>query len=260
MSKTDPPAFATWMLQRFPPGKRNEALAGDLLEEFQSGRSAGWYWRQVLGALVIGCSEAIRNHRTATLFAVLWSMLTPAWLLVVASLEWDFHLPERVWRMTWPWSTVCNLGLMLGTNLLFIWIGIALYLMSHLWSKRNQSARPLRRGIWASVPAVVTLWAALIVLPQYFLESRSADLHAALALNAQPVEHRTPDEAARMRRQEESTQFGVRTIDRDPNLRAAVVDTRTAAIIVRLPFFLCVFCALWGAEHPWENSRKGVPT
>jgi len=38
-----PPALATWMLKHLVLGKRNEALEGDLLEEFQRRRSASWY-------------------------------------------------------------------------------------------------------------------------------------------------------------------------------------------------------------------------
>lgn len=37
MRRIEPPATATWLLEHFTPGERNEALAGDLLEEFQNG-------------------------------------------------------------------------------------------------------------------------------------------------------------------------------------------------------------------------------
>ena len=36
-------ALATWMLEHLAFGSDNEALCGDLLEEFQLGRSAAWY-------------------------------------------------------------------------------------------------------------------------------------------------------------------------------------------------------------------------
>ncbi len=35
MNASKPPALATWMLEHLLWGGRNEALAGDLLEEFQ---------------------------------------------------------------------------------------------------------------------------------------------------------------------------------------------------------------------------------
>jgi hypothetical protein len=41
--KVIPPTIATWMLKHLVWGGRNEALEGDLLEEFQRRRSATWY-------------------------------------------------------------------------------------------------------------------------------------------------------------------------------------------------------------------------
>jgi hypothetical protein len=45
------PVLATWLLKRLGIADRNPALAGDLQEEFQSGRSAAWYWRQAFMAI-----------------------------------------------------------------------------------------------------------------------------------------------------------------------------------------------------------------
>jgi signal peptidase I len=50
----DPPRFATWLLERVGSSYRREALAGDLVEEFQKGRSRFWFWRQVLQAIAFG--------------------------------------------------------------------------------------------------------------------------------------------------------------------------------------------------------------
>jgi hypothetical protein len=46
------------------------ALTGDLLEECARGRSAIWYWRQVLIAIWIGIWGAIRDHKLLALRAV----------------------------------------------------------------------------------------------------------------------------------------------------------------------------------------------
>ncbi len=43
--KSEPPALATWLLEHIRFSNTDEALAGDLLEEFTRGRSAAWYWR-----------------------------------------------------------------------------------------------------------------------------------------------------------------------------------------------------------------------
>jgi hypothetical protein len=78
MKPTNPPAVATWMLVHRTLGAGSEALVGDLLEEFRVGRSAGWYWRQVLAAIVIGLFQEIRAQWLIVLFAVLWTVPSPA--------------------------------------------------------------------------------------------------------------------------------------------------------------------------------------
>jgi len=60
MVRANPPALANWMLDHLTPAGHEDALAGDLLEEFRAGRSAAWYWRQVLGALLF---EWIKHFR-----------------------------------------------------------------------------------------------------------------------------------------------------------------------------------------------------
>lgn len=52
------PALPTWLLNRFVSGNRREALLGDLFEEYQAGRTAGWYWWETLVALFF----SIRRH------------------------------------------------------------------------------------------------------------------------------------------------------------------------------------------------------
>jgi len=58
MRRTEPPPFATWMLEHCTAGDCDEALAGDLCESYSSGLSDGWYWRQVFAACAVTWSES----------------------------------------------------------------------------------------------------------------------------------------------------------------------------------------------------------
>ena len=53
-----PPRLASLLLERLAPG--NEALLGDLEEEFSGGRSRAWYWRQVMAAIALQGPLAVR--------------------------------------------------------------------------------------------------------------------------------------------------------------------------------------------------------
>ena len=129
MSHADPPPIATWLLEHWTPGRLNDALAGDLLEEFRSGRkdrTGPWYWWQVLSVIAIGSMRELLSHRAVLLFATAWSMLTPSWLLIVTAIERRFNFNSRILQLEFPWSTLSDLGLLLAANLLFIWAGFSL--------------------------------------------------------------------------------------------------------------------------------------
>jgi hypothetical protein len=52
MNLHHPPKLAMYLLNRFGSPYHRESLAGDLFEQFQSVRSARWFWQQVLSAIV----------------------------------------------------------------------------------------------------------------------------------------------------------------------------------------------------------------
>ncbi len=68
MSVRQAPRAATWLLQHLACD--NDALAGDLLEEFREGRTAHWYWRQVMAAILTDLPGQIWAHRTLGLLAL----------------------------------------------------------------------------------------------------------------------------------------------------------------------------------------------
>jgi hypothetical protein len=62
MKMSGTPVLGNWLLERTGCGRWNEALAGDLLEEFQQRRSRMWYWRQVLTAIAVCTWHDLRAH------------------------------------------------------------------------------------------------------------------------------------------------------------------------------------------------------
>jgi hypothetical protein len=249
------------MLERLTLGERNEALAGDLHEEFSDGRSADWYWRQVLTALAMACTREFASHRIALLFAALWAMLAPAWLLMLSNIEQHSIFTARIVQLDWPWPILCDLGLLLGANVLFIWLGISLYLILHLLMNRSLQARPLSHGIRASLPVLLAVWAALIVLPKIFLlagqpaEQRSLTPHIAA-----PVKARAPVELFQISPYTDVARQNVDVAADPKDAQSAIADLRVPAIVVRLPFFLCVLCTLWGATPRAKRRSTKIHT
>lgn len=55
-----PPGLATWLFNHLTRREHQEALAGDLLEEYGRRRSDIWYWRQVLVAIAADFATELR--------------------------------------------------------------------------------------------------------------------------------------------------------------------------------------------------------
>jgi hypothetical protein len=247
------------------PGRRNDALAGDLLEEFRNGRSTRWYWRQVLAAIAIGGGREVANHRIVLLFSAAWSMLAPAWLLAVAAFEQNFKLNAKILQLDFPWSTLCDLGLMLAASLLFIWAGILLYLIPHLSLRRGLRFRPLAQGILASIPVLVAVWVTLIVLPKQYLHTQSSDRPSLAPVPTYSISHMGPTEGRAVPAKRTWT---AQSGDETPPVgdlsspttgpRNAITDMNKSALLVRLPFLLCVLCSLWQVTSPQRKRSQGI--
>jgi hypothetical protein len=63
MTTNKPPAFATWLWKHFGCGPNQNALLGDLTEQYLQKGNALWYWRQVLKAIPISVLKEVREHR-----------------------------------------------------------------------------------------------------------------------------------------------------------------------------------------------------
>jgi signal peptidase I len=81
--------LAIRMLERLGPRYRREALAGDLVEEVQRGRTAMWLWSQVLRIIWTGIDSTLRDRgrRLAGSFAVASAALLGRRPPVAATLE-----------------------------------------------------------------------------------------------------------------------------------------------------------------------------
>jgi len=86
MMSLRPPSGATWLLHKF--GCRNEALSGDLLEEYSLGRSAAWYWRQVLATIVVGFGKEVRAHNLLAIRAIAVGWTAKCLIVNVVEVPW----------------------------------------------------------------------------------------------------------------------------------------------------------------------------
>jgi len=71
MTDRNPPRLASWLLDKLGYLRQN-GLGGDLLEEFHSGRSRAWFWRQT--AVVIATGFRLNASGPLRVFAVLFAI------------------------------------------------------------------------------------------------------------------------------------------------------------------------------------------
>lgn len=181
MRQSGPPRAATWMLRHLVPGERNDALAGDLLEEFRAGRSAAWYWRQVLACIAIINTRVVVVQTGALLFAALWALLYPAWLSITRIGAFP-RLDHAMYNLAWPWSTICELGLSFLILISFVWAGLLIYLVLETLTLWSFSLQRLRRGMLRSAAVFAPLYVAFksltLILPDFGVDlSREAARH-----------------------------------------------------------------------------------
>jgi len=78
MKGSHPPILATKLLGQLVSGPHGDALAGDLIEQYRQGRSAVWFWRQALLAIIVSFAK----DRTLGGPAVLGSLLVLLLMIV----------------------------------------------------------------------------------------------------------------------------------------------------------------------------------
>ncbi|MGA8184186.1 MAG: hypothetical protein WB819_11165 [Terriglobia bacterium] len=133
-------------------GDRTEAIEGDLLEEFQRRRSAGWYWRQVAGAIVASVAEESRQH---------WKLLSLeavfVWVWTYYSLLFLRFAQERFWALAFePHGRFLWWVLMRCSGIVSLLIPLSVYLAI----KRFTNLLPAICGLCAGI---VVSWALGLV-------------------------------------------------------------------------------------------------
>jgi hypothetical protein len=71
MSAKRTPGIAIWLVQQFGCSRDAEAVTGDLIEQYESGQSRIWLWRQVATAIVSGCMDDAFAHKTLMIRSIL---------------------------------------------------------------------------------------------------------------------------------------------------------------------------------------------
>jgi hypothetical protein len=158
----DPPTIATWMLEHLTLGRKNEPLVGDLLEEFRRGRSATWYWREVLIAIVVGFAGALRRQWPAIAYAILCVIPVPAYSILAVGRMMNNPFFARRWQLEWPYSTICDLILYYGFQLIYVWFALIIYFLLFSLATRTVNLHRLMRSLWKSAFVFVAVTAGLV--------------------------------------------------------------------------------------------------
>ena len=85
----------TWFLKHLG---LDDAVVGDLVEQHQAGRSAAWFWRQILVAALVG----VRRQALVTVGAVAlgWTIL---WVYGVTLVRFDLLIEAPIERYSAEW-------------------------------------------------------------------------------------------------------------------------------------------------------------
>jgi hypothetical protein len=157
MSTTSPPRLAAWLLERLVSGAKKESLIGDLAEQYEHGRSAAWYWRQVLTAILVGTARDICDHKRFAAGAALI-----AWLIVIPWVEitWTLYLwVSDKWIYAWTNSSLVlfEFWIPFGGGLPLVWcVGSAAIGWGSARLSGSNRATTIAASMLAQVP--LSLW------------------------------------------------------------------------------------------------------
>jgi hypothetical protein len=168
------------LLKHLRLGDKNEALLGDLYEEFKRRHSAAWYWRQVLAAILVGFIREVRCRWMAIAFAIVWTYAVALWFLRQIWLLPQIHsLSEPLFRWSlkfdFPVSQIWYLTIYLSIDLaigaLIVMVGLVLYLAI----MKSFTLRSFLRGSAVAI-FVIALGNVCLTFSEYLVDLRSPRL------------------------------------------------------------------------------------
>jgi hypothetical protein len=120
--------LAIWLVERSSAEPAGEAFAGDLLEYFSKGRSSWWCLAQALFKAVSSIEERLRSLLVPLWYCIAFVFLHPLWQRLYAPSV--AHMLTRYRGTTpWPGSAVLEITAGLLPAMLFVWMGIFVYLL-----------------------------------------------------------------------------------------------------------------------------------
>jgi hypothetical protein len=170
MMSRNPPRVADWLLARFASGPQRESLIGDLLEQYQRGRSASWYWRQTIGAIVIGAVAEAWQHKGLAISVVALGIYLPQ-IYMFLHINWIGRL-DQLWyphlvHSRWSWMAINPWAYRLEPYFLtsrIAWRALlaAVAWMTTRWQTRQRGLVITLLLITQVTPGVPYLWIALL--------------------------------------------------------------------------------------------------
>ena len=180
MKRHQPPKVALLLMRLLPD--ECEALVGDLVEDYQAGRSPLWFWRQVVAAL--GIRAVARSREPLSGFVAVENASTSLAMFVVLAFEVVVAatmLDQVFWFVSFDW--VANAGgggwvvELLAAS--FVVAFVAALLLARVGGGRGRMIVATGSGASATLMAFITIHLAHPLAPRPFLPSAVVQLGTA---------------------------------------------------------------------------------